>query len=28
MNRHTQLDEIVHEHIPWQPLETQRISRS
>jgi len=21
MNRYTKLDEILHEHVPWQPLE-------
>jgi len=28
MNRCTQLDEILHEHVPRQPHRTQRISRS
>jgi len=26
MNRCTQLDEILQEHVSWQPLETQTIS--
>jgi len=28
MNRCTQLDDISHEHVPWQPHETYWISRS
>jgi len=28
MNRCTQLDERLHEHVSWQPLEPCYISRS
>ena len=28
MNRCTHLDEILHEHLPWQPLEPYWMSRS
>jgi len=28
MNRCTQLDEILHEHVPWRPYEPYWISRS
>jgi len=28
MNRCTQPGEILHEHVPWQPHDAQRISRS
>jgi len=28
VNRYTQLDEIMQEHVPWQALERYWISRS
>jgi len=28
MNRYTQLDDILHEHVTWQPRQSYWISRS